>query len=38
LLYLTGFESGRVFFGGSTVCTMVKDILAAIDTEIARRD
>jgi hypothetical protein len=38
LLYLTGFESGREFFGGSTVCTMVKDILAAIDTEIARRD
>jgi len=31
-----GFESGRVFFGGGALRTMVKDILAAIDAEIAR--
>jgi hypothetical protein len=30
-----GFESGRVFFGGGALRTMVKDILAAIDAEIA---
>jgi len=31
-----GCESGRVFFGGGALRTMVKDILAAIDAEIAR--
>ena len=31
-----GFESGREFFGGGVLRTMVKDILAAIDAEIAR--
>ena len=30
-----GFESGREFFGGGVLRTMVKDILSAIDAEIA---
>ena len=36
LNHTLGCESDRVFFGGGALRTMVKDILVAIDAEIAR--